>query len=104
MRITCPHCRESVATRSSLRPHDALYWAYAQCTNCGWGGKIQIEFLTTSAPSRMPRPGVQIPADPSLHRWLREQNLLETPDSDARQNDRAHKKATNHATQENDHE
>lgn len=77
MRITCPHCRESVATRSSVRPNAALYWAYAQCVNpeCGWGGKIQIEFVTTRAPSQHPQPDVQIPADPELRRLLREQLL-----------------------------
>lgn len=80
MRIACPHCRSSVATRSSVRPHDALHWAYVQCQNpeCGWGGKIMIEFATTRAPSQRPRPGVQIPPDPELRRLLRDQLLTGT--------------------------
>ncbi|KJZ14025.1 hypothetical protein TW86_10575 [Halomonas sp. S2151] len=75
MRITCPHCRSRLATRTSKRPIPALVLVYAQCTNldCGWGGKMQLEFATTTAPSRQPNPDVCIPIDPGLRRWVLEQ-------------------------------
>ncbi|SDK70382.1 ogr/Delta-like zinc finger family protein [Billgrantia gudaonensis] len=75
MRIACPHCHERAMTRTSKRPVPVFYEVYAQCTNprCGWGGKIQVEFVTTTSPSRLPNPDVNIPVEPASRRLLLEQ-------------------------------
>ncbi len=75
MRITCPHCDERAMTRTSKRPSPVFYEVYAQCTNpcCGWGGKLLVEFATTTTPSRLPAPGVRIPVEPASRRVLLEQ-------------------------------
>lgn len=75
MRLYCPHCRSRLATRTSKRPLPALVVAYAQCTNleCGWGGKLLLEYATTTAPSQQPNPEVSIPVDKATRRWVKEQ-------------------------------
>jgi hypothetical protein len=65
MRISCPHCKDVCRVRSSKRPAPVFYELYSQCTNpeCGWCGKIHIEFARTTTPSRLPDPEVNIPLD-----------------------------------------
>lgn len=72
MRIYCPHCRERAMTRTSKRPAPVFYEVYAQCSNpeCGWGGKLLVEFATTTSPSRLPNPEVRIPMDPVCRKTL----------------------------------
>ncbi|ERS88835.1 ogr/Delta-like zinc finger family protein [Halomonas sp. PBN3] len=77
MRITCPHCDERAITRTSKRPSPVFYEVYAQCVNpeCGWGGKLLIEFATTTNASRCPRRELRIPLDPGARSsWLEEIN------------------------------
>lgn len=75
MRITCPHCEERAITRTSKRPSPVFYEVYAQCMNpeCGWGGKLLVEFATTTSPSRMPSRDVRIPVEPASRQVLLEQ-------------------------------
>lgn len=72
MRISCPHCGERCATRTSRRPSPALYEAYVHCTNadCGFASKVYVEFALTTTPSLAPRAGVQIPMDSECRRDL----------------------------------
>ncbi|SDG21941.1 Ogr/Delta-like zinc finger [Onishia taeanensis] len=75
MRITCPHCDERAMTRTSKRPSPVFYEVYAQCCNpaCGWGGKLLVEFATTTSPSRLPNHNINIPVEPDSRRVLLEQ-------------------------------
>ncbi|MEQ4541164.1 MAG: ogr/Delta-like zinc finger family protein [Billgrantia sp.] len=75
MRITCPHCQSRTFTRSSRRPVPVFVEVYAQCTNpeCGWAGKLQVEVVLTTCPSRIPNPEVSIPLDSRSRRVLLEQ-------------------------------
>ncbi|MFM9270000.1 ogr/Delta-like zinc finger family protein [Halomonas elongata] len=75
MRITCPHCHERAITRTSRRPLPVFYEVFAQCTNphCSWSGKLQVEFVTTTNPSRTPRDGINIPVEPASRQALIEQ-------------------------------
>ncbi|MDC8802534.1 ogr/Delta-like zinc finger family protein [Halomonas pacifica] len=72
MRITCPHCLERAITRTSKRPVPVFYEVYAQCANpdCGWGGKLHVEFVTTRSPSRRPNPNINIPVEPRARQAL----------------------------------
>lgn len=65
MRINCPHCKELCRIRTSKRPAPVFYEIYSQCTNpeCGWCGKIHVEFYSTTTPSRLADPSVNIPID-----------------------------------------
>jgi hypothetical protein len=62
-------------TRTSKRPVPVFYEVYAQCTDpeCGWSGKLYIDFATTTVPSRKPDPAVNIPLEPKSRRDLLEQ-------------------------------
>ncbi|WP_181872777.1 ogr/Delta-like zinc finger family protein [Billgrantia montanilacus] len=75
MKISCPHCADRAITRTSKRPAPVFYEVYAQCINpdCGWAGKLHIEFATTTAPSRKPNAAVRIPIEPASRRVLLEQ-------------------------------
>ena len=75
MRITCPHCKDRAITRTSKRPTPVFYEVYAQCMNpdCGWAGKLYVEFATTTAPSRCPDRQVSIPIEAKSRRQLLEQ-------------------------------
>lgn len=65
MRVSCPHCKQRTRIRTSKRPVPVFYEAYVQCSNveCGWTGKVIVEFALTTSPSRMADPGVNIPID-----------------------------------------
>ncbi|GEN25415.1 hypothetical protein HCU01_33640 [Halomonas cupida] len=75
MRIICPHCQSRTYTRSSRRLVPVLTDVYAQCTNpeCGWAGKLQVEVVLTTCPSRNPNPEVDIPLEPRSRRVLLDQ-------------------------------
>lgn len=59
-------------TRTSKRPAPVFYEVYAQCINphCGWGGKLLVEFVLTTSPSRLPHPEVRIPVEPASRQVL----------------------------------
>ncbi|QEM80191.1 ogr/Delta-like zinc finger family protein [Halomonas binhaiensis] len=75
MRITCPHCQSRTITRSSRRPVPVFIEAYAQCINpdCGWAGKLQVEVVLTTSPSRCPNPEVAIALEPRSRQVLLDQ-------------------------------
>jgi hypothetical protein len=56
-----------------------FYEAYVQCSNpdCGWCGKLQIEFAKTMVPSRIAAPDVRIPMDASSRKQLLDQLTAE---------------------------
>lgn len=72
MRFDCPHCKKRMFTRTSKRPSPVFYEAYVQCSNedCGWSGKLQIEFAKTIVPSRNSNSDVRIPMDSASRQQL----------------------------------
>ncbi|MEX1197829.1 MAG: ogr/Delta-like zinc finger family protein [Pseudohongiellaceae bacterium] len=75
MRIQCPFCQHRAIIRSSRRPSPLFYEIYAQCQSaeCGWSGKIHVEFVMTLSPSRSPRPDITLPIDSQSRRALLDQ-------------------------------
>jgi len=67
MRLTCPHCKQAARVRHSRELSDVYRDGIVECQNiaqCGWRGRLGVEYLATLTPSAMPNPNVDLPLSP----------------------------------------
>ncbi len=72
MKCKCPHCDSHTRARSSRQISPEVFEALMECSNaeCGWRGKMYLEYVTTHTPSRLANPAVSIPMDAVTRRAL----------------------------------
>ena len=83
LELKCPHCGHRAGVRSSRTITVGYRHLNAECTNAGCGHRFTLSeerFFTplySTAPSRQPNPGVQLPMTETCRRLL-----LKTPAND----------------------
>ncbi|MEJ2419251.1 MAG: ogr/Delta-like zinc finger family protein [Exilibacterium sp.] len=80
MLIKCPFCQSRAITRTSKRPSPVFYEIYSYCGNpeCGWAGKLLIEFTLTTRPSLLNDDQVNIPMESHSRQRLLKQLIADS--------------------------
>ncbi|MCC5811343.1 MAG: ogr/Delta-like zinc finger family protein [Ectothiorhodospiraceae bacterium] len=83
MRLDCPHCGAFARIRSSQTPSPLYREAVVECQSleCGWRGKIGLEFICTLTPSQKPSPEIRLPVSEVVRKNILGQLTLELPEA-----------------------
>lgn len=67
MRLQCPHCNSRARIRYSESMSPLYRDAWVDCTNveCGWRGKMAVQYISTLTPSQRPNPSIRLPQSQS---------------------------------------